>query len=145
MSVQDFMFGNAWREFDRLQNEVNALLRGNNRTVATQHGALPLNIWVNDEGAVVSTALPGADPKSIDVSILGETLTLKGIRQARKLKEGETYHRQERSEGTFSRTVQLPFRVDADKVEARYSNGILALQLPRSSEDRPRRISVSAS
>jgi HSP20 family protein len=53
------------------------------------------------------------------------------------------YHRHERWHGSFSRTMQMPFRIDPESVEATYRNGVLGVTLPRAEEDKPRQISVS--
>jgi HSP20 family protein len=58
--------------------------------------------------------------------------------------EGATYHRQERRYGAFLRTFRLPFRVDAEKVEASFAKGVLQIALPRAEEDKPRKITVRA-
>ena len=57
--------------------------------------------------------------------------------------EAEAYHRRERRGGAFSRTIQLPFRVDPDRVEAQLENGVLRLSLQRPEEDKPRRIAIT--
>jgi len=60
------------------------------------------------------------------------------------LNEGESYHRQERGSGSFTRTVRLPFRVEADKVSAKYERGILQITLPRAEEDKPKKIQIKS-
>jgi HSP20 family protein len=64
---------------------------------------------------VVTTELPGIDPSKLEISVLGDTLTLKGNREESKVDEGRTFHRRERGFGAFNRTVQLAFRVDGSK------------------------------
>jgi len=76
--------------------------------------------------------------------VVGDTLTLKGSRQPDKLQDGEKYHRRERNYGDFSRTFQLPFHVEADKVEAIFEKGVLHLSLPRAEVDKPKKIAVKA-
>ncbi|MBM4315661.1 MAG: Hsp20/alpha crystallin family protein, partial [Deltaproteobacteria bacterium] len=98
--------------------------------------------WVGEGDVIVTAELPGMDTGNTDISVVGDTLTISGSRKAEPLKEGESYHRQERSHGQFKRTLQLPFRVEADKVEAKYEKGILRLTLPRAEADKPRKISV---
>jgi HSP20 family protein len=101
-----------------------------------------VNVWSNGNEAVVTTEIPGIDPKTVDISVVGKTLTLRGSRQPEALKEGESYHRQERWTGQFSRTIDLPFATDAGKVEAKFSKGVLTITLPRAEADKPRKISV---
>jgi HSP20 family protein len=77
-----------------------------------------MNVWTHEDGAAVTAELPGVNTEDIDISVVGDTLTLTGSRQPDELKEDETYHRRERGYGRFTRAFQLPFQVEADKVEA---------------------------
>jgi len=112
------------------------------RTVAQGYPAM--NIWTDQDSAIVTAELPGVDLEDIEISVEDDTLTLRGDRQREELEEGVTYHRQERRFGSFLRTFQLPFRVDAEKVDATLKNGVLSVFLPRAEEDRPRRIVIRA-
>jgi len=103
-----------------------------------------MNIWTDQDSAIVTAELPGVDLEDIEISVEDDTLTLRGDRQREELEEGVTYHRQERRFGSFLRTFQLPFRVDAEKVDATLKNGVLSVFLPRAEEDRPRRIVIRA-
>jgi HSP20 family protein len=103
-----------------------------------------INVWTNEDGAVVTAELPGVNPEDIDIAVVGETLTLSGIRQPEELKDGEKYHRRERRFGNFNRTFQLPFTVEADDVEAVFEKGILHISLPRSEAEKPRKIAVKS-
>ena len=71
-------------------------------------------------------------------------LTLSGERRAPELPEGGTWHRRERAFGRFTRAVRLPFRVDPDKVEARFTDGVLRVAVGRPDADKPRRIEIRA-
>ena len=144
MFGQEYQAGrawNPWRELERFQEDVNRLFAtGARETFAP--GAPRVNVWAGEEGARVTAMLPGVSPESLDVSVLGERLTLRGKRAPEQLKEGEAYHRRERTDGEFTRVVELPFRVDSQKVVATYTRGVLEVFLPRSPEDKPRRIAV---
>jgi len=141
-----FYSQNPWREIDRMQQEMNQLLR----TFPTFSGSRvapsfpAINVWMSEEGAVVTAELPGVKPEDLDISVVGETLTLTGSRQPDELKEGEKYHRRERRFGKFTRTFQLPFTVEANNVEAKFDKGILHIALPRAEAEKPRKISVKA-
>ncbi|MBI4615708.1 MAG: Hsp20/alpha crystallin family protein [Planctomycetes bacterium] len=132
------------REFGRLQQECSELFsrRGAGRADGGTYPAL--NVWMDEEDATVQAEVPGIDPKDLEISVVGQTLTLRGARKPLELKEGESYHRRERTSGEFTRTVELPFRVDGDKVSASYSKGILEIRLPRAAQDRPTKIAVKA-
>ncbi len=103
-----------------------------------------MNVWMNEEGAIITAELPGIAPEDLDISVVGDTLTVSGERKPEELKEGETYHRRERGYGKFSRAFQLPFEVEADKVSATFKNGVLHITLPRAEADKPRKIAVKA-
>jgi HSP20 family protein len=137
-------FGNPWQEIERMQREMDRLFNGfYNRPRFQSAPTFPaINVWTNQESAVITAELPGVNPEDIDISVVGETLTLTGARQPEELKEGEKYHRRERGYGKFTRTFQLPFLVEADKVEAVFNKGILHLSLPRAEADKPRKIAV---
>lgn len=129
-------------QMDRLQEEMNRLF-STTRTVRTS--AFPaLNIWTGDDHAYLTAELPGIDPTQLDISVNGNELTLKGVRPESQLKDGEAWIRQERDSGTFVRTFEFPFRVESDKVEARYSKGVLYLTLPRAEAEKPKKIQVRA-
>jgi HSP20 family protein len=101
-----------------------------------------MNLWTSDEAAIVTAELPGFDPDEIDISVEDRTLTVTGSRAPEEVAEDATIHRQERSYGRFSRALRLPFEVEADQVEATFTNGVLRISLPRSEQDRPRKITV---
>lgn len=133
--------GDALRELRRFQDEVNRSIGGFPLGGAADFPLL--NIWANEEGVVVSAELPGVDPDSIKVSVHRNTLTLSGERRIEKPEEKAVALRIERPSGAFSRTVTLPFTVDADRVGARSDAGVLLIQLPRPEEDRPKRIQIA--
>jgi HSP20 family protein len=103
-----------------------------------------MNVWNGMDSAVITAELPGVDPESVDISIVGETLTLSGQRQPEEMPEEARYHRQERGNGRFTRAFQLPFLVDANGVEARFERGVLQISLPRAEADKPKKITVKA-
>lgn len=137
-------WSNPWQELDRLQHEVNRLFEGlparGARYAAPRYPAM--NVWINDDGAVLTAELPGCDPDALDISVIGEVLTLSGSRQAEEVPEHATYHRRERACGRFSRTFELPFSVEAEAVEASFENGVLRVILPRAEADKPRKIEI---
>jgi HSP20 family protein len=135
----------TWREMDRLRREMDRMLSdwpsSSGWTAAPAYPAM--NVWTNQEGAVVTAELPGVSPEDIDISVVNETLTVTGTRQPEEI-EGATYHRRERSKGKFTRSFQLPFRIEGDQVEAAFERGVLHITLPRAEADKPKKISVKA-
>jgi len=132
----------VWREMERLQREMNRIMDGGSDGA---RGEFPsLNAWANEENALITAELPGIKAEDLDISIVGDTLTLAGARFDQKGDDDRTYHRRERWQGNFSRTIQLPFRINAEDVDATFDNGILQVVLPRAEADKPHRISIGA-
>ena len=102
----------------------------------------PTNVWTSDNGITVTFEMPGIKPENIEVSAKADTLTVKGQRVVEEAPEGAQYFRRERSEGTFSRSYALPFKIDQEQVQASYVNGILTVTLPKAREVQPRKISI---
>lgn len=131
---------NPWRELEHMQRDMNRLL---GTFGYSESGVYPLmNARKTEEDVVLTAELPGIQAGDIEISVTGDTLTLKGSRPEEEERENLTYHRRERLAGHFARTIQLPFHVDADKVEARFSKGVLKIRLPRTEADKPRRINI---
>jgi HSP20 family protein len=105
-------------------------------------GALAVDMYETSEEVIVRTALPGVDPDDIDVSVVGDTLTIRGETKAEEKEEGANYIRRERRYGTFSRSLLIPSNVVADKAAADFSKGILTLRLPKAEEVKPKRIEI---
>jgi HSP20 family protein len=103
-----------------------------------------VNIWVNADGAILTTEIPGIDPKSVEISVAGKTVTLRGSRDPEGEGKEGTYHRRERWYGRFSKTIELPFNVEADKVDAKFRKGVLQVILPKAQADKPKTIKVQS-
>lgn len=142
MMYRRYRVPSLWQEMDRLQREMNRLFQ-NADTVRRQAPAYPaMNVWTNEDGLVITAEVPGVSADDIDISVVGDTLTLRGVRSPDPVGEGSRYHRQERGYGKFTRTLQLPFPVKVDDIEATFRNGVLNIRMPRAEEDKPRKISV---
>ena len=139
----------TWREMDRVRRQMNRLGAGWSTAFPPERGwraalSYPaMNVWTNDEGSVVTAEMPGVDPQEIDISVEDDTLTLRGSRRAGE-QEGVTYHRRERGGGSFARSVQLPFRVETNEVEASFEQGVLSIELPRAESDKPHKIAIQS-
>ena len=101
-----------------------------------------LDLIEEKDSLVVKVELPGIDPKSVRIDLQGEVLTIQGERREEKEVEGTRYLKREHLFGSFTRTVQLPYRVQADKVKAQHHNGLLNITLPKSEEFVGRQIPV---
>jgi HSP20 family protein len=99
-------------------------------------------MWEEGDNLFVEAELPGMQPADIEILVTGgDQLTLKGERKPLEI-EKAAWHRQERGFGKFVRTFQLPYQVDPEKVEARFENGVLRIQLSKSEAARSRKITV---
>jgi HSP20 family protein len=129
-------------ELRRMQNEMNRLFSGFSGVSARDFP--PVNIWLGDNSVVVTAELPGVTHDDIALNLQEDVLTLEGRRESRLQQDNASWQRRERAYGAFQRTIQLPFRVDAEKVQARFNDGILEIELERLAADRPKKIQIRA-
>jgi HSP20 family protein len=131
---------------DRLQNDMNRLFGDLNVNRTRRASSFPaINVWAAEESARVTAEIPGVSKDDLEINVTGDTLTLSGVRGQDDLPEGARYHRQERRFGEFSRSIQLPYTVDVNKVKAVFKNGVLSVDLPRVEAEKPKKIAVKAS
>jgi HSP20 family protein len=102
----------------------------------------PVNITQDADNFYVRAEVPGIKPDELAISAVRNRVSLAGKREIQREHERVSYHRKERAEGSFNRTVTLPSEIDAQRVEARYADGILTLTLPKAEETKPRQITV---
>lgn len=107
-----------------------------------QVAALPLDVYSTANELVIKASVPGAGPEDVEITIEGDTLTIKGETKAPL--ENVDYHIQERRYGPFGRTLNLNVSVEADKAEATFENGELTLIIPKAQEVRPKVIKVKS-
>lgn len=105
-------------------------------------GTLAVDMYETDEAVVVKTAAPGVDPDDIDISITGDTLTIKGETRVDEEVEEDNYLYRERRYGAFSRSLRIPVAVEPGKAEAEFEDGMLTLTLPKAEEVKPKAIKV---
>ena len=135
-----------YRELLRMQNEMDRLFRETSpRSLPRASTFPPINIWSDDENAMITAEIPGVDKNDLDISVTGDTLSISGSRTPDELPEGARYHRHERNYGEFNRSIQLPYTVDVDKVKADFEQGVLKVFLPRVESEKPKKITVKAS
>jgi HSP20 family protein len=128
---------------DQLQREMNRLFDATSRGRVFNSPSYPaINIWTNDNGQLITAEMPGVNPEDLDIDVTGDALSISGERVQDEVAKEARYHRRERSFGSFSRTIQLPFMVDTDRVDASFKNGVLQISLPRADADKPKKITV---
>jgi len=105
---------------------------------------LAVDMYETDDAVVVKSAIPGIKPEELDVSVTGDTLTIRGETRAEEEVKEENYIRRERRYGSFCRSLSIPVSVVADKAEAEFEHGVLTLTLPKAEEVKPKAITVKA-
>jgi HSP20 family protein len=139
--VTRMLYGaDPFRDMRRLQNELTRMAE---RGTARAAEFPTVNAYANQDGVVITAELPGVKSEDLEVSVHRDAVTLSGERRT-DTEEAKGYHRRERRQGRFVRTLSLPFMVDPNGVEAAMNNGVLRLELPRAEGDKPRRIKVKA-
>ena len=104
----------------------------------------PMNVSEDRDQYYVRALIPGVDASQLNVSVVHQTVTVSGVRQSSE-EQGVSYHRKERAEGPFSRSVTIPAAFDGARVEAKYVDGTLTLTLPKPEAAKPRRVTVQTS
>jgi HSP20 family protein len=137
------------REMVSLRDVMNSLLQESfirPGAFQAEGGAamLPLDISENENEFVIKASLPGIRPEDVQITVHGETLTIRGEMTAEEEKKDEHYHLRERRYGSFQRTVKLSAPVRSDEAKADFENGVLTLTLPKSEEAKPKQIKVGA-
>jgi HSP20 family protein len=103
-----------------------------------------MDVSETDEQIVLTVELPGMRAEDVEVSVEDSTLTVGGSRELSSEVEQERYHRIERRYGAFRRAVTLPPQVDTSKVDARFSDGVLRIEIPKVEKAEPTKITVKA-
>jgi HSP20 family protein len=138
--------GSRMSPFDRLFNdEVLRPFRMFEEMAETlnERGWAPaVDIRETEEAYEVLADLPGFDKKNVDITLENNILTLRGERKWEGEEEKQAYRRIERAYGEFSRSFSLPTQVDAETVEAKFTDGVLTIKIPKAEESKPRRITV---
>jgi HSP20 family protein len=105
--------------------------------------SIPTNVWETADGYQVVMLLPGVDPKGVDISAVGNTITVSGEMRVKEPEAGR-FVWQEFGASRFRRQIGLPTDFDSGKVKAEYRNGLLLLTIPKAEQSKARRIAVKA-
>ena len=135
-------------ELERMRRQMDWFSDGLTRGLfgAASAGVFPLmNVTHDQDNYYVRAELPGLKADDLDISVIGETLSISGERKLPVEDKKAQYHRREREAGRFSRIVSLPGQIDANKVEARCSDGVLTVTLPKAEAAKPKQIAIKAS
>ena len=135
------------RELNRVQDEMDRMFerffdRGAPRTDLAPVFAPAVDIEETPESYVFRADLPGIKLEDVKVSLMGDTLTIRGERKAQTTEQKGNLHRVERVYGTFERRFELGKAVHGDQVKATYRDGVLEVRVPKAEEARLREIPV---
>jgi len=114
-------------------------------TLRAYNGEAPapaLDVHETGDEIVVTAALPGLKPENVDITITGQTLSIRGEFKADEKVERDQYLYRERRYGSFHRQLQLPVRVQGDAATATFEDGVLRLSIPKAEEVKPRQIAI---
>lgn len=124
-------------EFSRLQGEINKFFNHlQNLTkipvgFATTAWVPQVNLYEKEDRYILLVELPGVEPRSLELSIQGKTLTLKGEKKPTETVATTRCQHMEITFGPFSRSIELPAAVDSDRIQANYKNGLLEISIPK--------------
>jgi HSP20 family protein len=141
-------FQSPFEELDRMRRRMERLSENLTEGLLREPsaGVFPLiNVTEDDDTFYVRAELPGVTPDELDISVTGDTLTIKGERKIPVEDEKSIYHRREREAGSFSRVINLPTQIDTGKVEARSADGVLTLIMSKAESTKPKQIRIKAS
>ena len=130
-----------WNELDRLHDELSGGFFSRGGSTRGFHNP-PVNVYINKDEVLLTALVPGFDPSDIELSIIENRIQIKGTNKRVENQEGYEIHCQEVENKNFDRTVELPFRVDANKADAKFKNGILSVNLSKAEADKPKKITV---
>ena len=138
-----------FRDLSAIQERMNQIFedalarsRGREEGLRTGMWTPAVDIYENNDFVVVKAELPGVEKGQISVEVKEGILMLRGERKFEKEVKEESYHRIERSYGSFQRSFSLPVSVDQDKVTARFQDGVLEVKLPKKEKTKPKQIQV---
>lgn len=135
-------------DFVSLREAMNSLLEDSFvRPFAAANGvtsrAVPVDIWQTENELMVRASVPGVRPEELSISVLNGVLTLKGESRPSEIPQNAHYLRQEIGYGSWERSFELPFSVQADRAEAHFEHGFLTVTLPKAEEAKPRQIKIN--
>jgi len=103
-----------------------------------------LDLADRGESLVAELEVPGMDPKDIQISVTGDTLTVSGEKKRERQETQDAYHLVERTYGNFSRSIRLPAEVSPDRVAANYKDGVLRITMDKTEPAKIKKIEVKA-
>lgn len=130
-----------FRDLSSIEDEFDRLM---GRAYSRSAWVPALDVRETEDLFEVTVDLPGMAPDDVSVTFEAGVLTVSGTRQFSREETKETYHRIERSYGTFARQIKLPRTADTEKIEASFDKGVLSVTVPKAEVAKPRTIEVRA-
>ena len=128
---------------NRLQDEMKQVFGLFGMKDDRSHVAPRLNVWEENDILTAELEVPGFSLEDLEIFVSeGNRLSIRGERKAQTEEDKRVWHYREKTHEQFHREMTLPFEVDTTKVEARLSNGVLTITLPKSEAIKPHRIEV---
>ena len=132
--------GTLGRSMERLFDDF--FTRRPGRDMAMLEWEPAVEMFETDQDVVTRAALPNIDPKQIDITVTGDSITLRGESKHEEEHTGRNYVRREFRHGSFSRTLPLPTEVKSAEAKATYKDGVLEVKIPKSERVTPRAVKV---
>jgi HSP20 family protein len=136
----------TFEDLERLRRRIERVFdeAGHRSRPTVSAGVFPLvNVTEDKDNYFVRAELPGLASEDLDIQVTAKNLTISGERSIAGQEEGTKYHRRERDAGKFSRILSLPSDIDTEKVDAKLTDGILTITVPKAEKSKPRQIAVT--
>lgn len=137
-------YSDPFVDMRRLQGAMNRLFDGGHSP--ERSGSYPsVNFWAGQDSVVMSAELPGLTEQDIELTVKDTMISIRGTYPAAQTDDETVWHRRERPAGSFLRSLELPFRIDPDQIDARFENGVLTVEMQRPEDDKPKKIQIKSS
>jgi len=144
------MWLDQWSSFfdvDKTLEEMDRMLSRMGRPLeirSVPRGTFPaINLYSQGDATVMVAETPGLKAEDLDLTVLHDTVTLKGRRDQEEA-DGGRYYRRERGFGEFARTITLPGPIDPEKVQAAYADGVLTVRMQKAEETKCKKVEIKA-
>jgi HSP20 family protein len=139
-------WGDPFREVVSLRDAMNSLFQESfvrPIAAATGHAALPVDVAESDNEFVIHASLPGVKPEDVQITVHGDTVTIRCDQKAEDEQKGKNWLVRERRVGSLQRSIALTAPIDSNRANAKFENGVLILTLPKAEQAKPKQIKVS--
>lgn len=138
-----FNFADPFMDMRRMQSTMNRILEGA-RGPSQSATYPPINLWAGEEGIMMTAELAGLTEQDIELTVKDNMLAIRGTYPDPETGDDTVWHRHERADGTFLRSIELPFRVNPDLINARFENGVLTVEMKRPEDDKPKHVAIKS-